>query len=72
MTNPIVLLTPEEFRGLVAALTGPTSLRARGRMMLNLIFDTGIRASELADIRLGDLDLSEVIRQVRDKGSQRR
>ncbi len=70
-TKPIVPLTPEEFKGMVAALTGPASLRARGRAMLFLLFDTGIRASELADIRLGDLDLEAGILRVRGKGSQR-
>ena len=39
--------------------------------MLFLLFDTGIRESELADIRLGDLDLEAGILRVRGKGSQR-
>ena len=70
-TKPIVPLTPEEFRGMVAALTGPASLRARGRAMLFLLFDTGIRASKLVDSRLGDLDLEAGILRVRGKGSLR-
>ena len=56
-TKLIVPLTTEEFWRLVAALTGPARLRARGRVMLYLLFDTGIRASDLAKIRLGDMDL---------------
>ena len=70
-TKPIVPLTTEEFRKLVGALTGPARLRARGRAMLYLLFDTGIRASELAEIRLGDLDLAAGTLRVRGKGSQR-
>ena len=69
-TKPIVPLTPEEVRALVAALTGSASLRACGRAMLLLLFDTGIRASELADTRLGDLDLEPGILQVRGIGGQ--
>ena len=56
---------------MMAALARPPSLRARGRAMLHLLFDTGIRASELADIRLGDLDLEAGVLRVRGKGSQR-
>ena len=56
---------------MMAALARPPSLRARGRAMLYLLFDTGIRASELADIRLGDLDLEAGVLRVRGKGSQR-
>lgn len=55
----------------MATLTGPTSLRARGRTSLNLLFHSGIRAPELPDIRLCDQDLRTGILGGRGNGSQR-
>lgn len=70
-SKPIEPLTADEFRRLVAALSGSARLRARGRAMLFLMFDTGLRASELTAIRLGDVDLEGGVLRVRGKGSRR-
>lgn len=43
----------------------------RRRAMLYLLFDTGVRASELAEIRLGDLYLEVGILRVLGQSGQR-
>jgi site-specific recombinase XerD len=70
-TKEIVPLTAEEFARLVAALHGPKVLVARGRAMLFVLFDTGLRASEVANIRMEDIDLETGVLRVQGKGSWR-
>ena len=50
-------LTTAEIRALGAALAVPAGLRARGRAMLDPLFDTGVPASKLAGIGMVDLVL---------------
>ncbi len=70
-TKPIVPLTADEYRKLVAALRGPAMLQVRGLAMLALLFDAGLRASEVADIRMEDVDLEAGILRIRGKGNRR-
>ena len=55
-TKPIAPLTPEEVRGLVASLTGPASLRARGRTMLVSLGASAAGATLTAANRVVNLD----------------
>jgi integrase/recombinase XerD len=75
----IQTITPEEFEQLLLACappneTGPFAERAaiRNRAILWLLYDTGIRVSELIHLRLGDLDRKKGIVTVLGKGSKER
>ncbi|BCL79681.1 tyrosine-type recombinase/integrase [Ktedonobacteria bacterium brp13] len=72
-------LTPEDFERLLAACppSHETSLMvvrasARNQALLWLLYDTGIRVSELCGIRIGDIDRKQGILTVRGKGSKER
>ena len=75
----IQTITTEEFERLLLACappneTGPFAERAavRNRAILWLLFDTGIRVSELCGLRLGDFDRRHGLITVRGKGSKER
>jgi len=75
----IQTITTEEFEQLLLACappneTGPFAERAavRNRAILWLLFDTGIRVSELCGLRLGDFDRRHGLITVRGKGSKER
>ena len=75
----IQTITTEEFEKLLLACappneTGPFAERAavRNRAILWLLYDTGIRVSELINLRLGDLDRKKGIITVMGKGSKER
>ncbi|HEY6406340.1 MAG TPA: tyrosine-type recombinase/integrase, partial [Ktedonobacteraceae bacterium] len=75
----IQTITTEEFERLLLACappneTGPFAERAavRNRAILWLLFDTGIRVSELCGLRLGDFDRRHGVITVRGKGSKER
>jgi len=72
-------IEPEEFERLLVACTppgevGPLADRAaaRNRAILWLLYDTGIRLSELCGLRLGDFDRKHGMIVVKGKGSKER
>jgi integrase/recombinase XerD len=75
----IQTITPEEFEKLLYACTppnetGPIAERAsvRNRAILWLLYDTGIRVSELTNLHVGDLDRKHGVITVLGKGSKER
>jgi site-specific recombinase XerD len=75
----IQIVTDEEFEQLLLACappneTGPFAERAavRNRAILWLLYDTGIRVSELTSLRLDHLDRKKGVVTVRGKGSKER
>ncbi len=75
----IQTITTEEFEKLLIACappheTGPFAERAavRNRAILWLLYDTGIRVSELIGLRLDDLDRKKGVVTVMGKGSKER
>ena len=75
----IQTISDEEFEKLLLACappheTGPFAERAavRNRAMLWLLYDTGIRVSELTNLRLDDLDRKKGIVTVLGKGAKER
>jgi integrase/recombinase XerD len=75
----IQTITTEEFEKLLLACvppneTGPFAERAavRNRAILWLLYDTGIRVSELINLRLEDLDRKKGVVTVLGKGSKER
>ncbi len=70
---PRVILTPREARRLVEAPRGRTPLRLRDRAILETLYATGIRASELIHLSPFDVDPEDsVLRVVRGKGGKDR
>ncbi len=78
--KPLIrLIEPEEFEQLLRACTPPGELgpladraAARNRAILWLLYDTGIRLSELCHLRLPDLDRKHGTIIVKGKGSKER
>ncbi len=78
--KPIIkTITPEEFERLLLACTppnetGPMATRAavRNRAILWVLYDSGIRVSELCGLRLSDFDRKQGILTVKGKGSKER
>src|SRR5207237_530735 len=78
--KPIIkTITPEEFEQLLRACTppnetGPLATRAavRNRAILWVLYDSGIRVSELCGLRAGDFDRKQGILTVKGKGSKER
>ncbi len=75
----IQTITPEEFEQLLLACappheTGPFAERAavRNRAILWLLYDTGIRLSELINLRLDNLDRKHGVVTVMGKGAKER
>jgi site-specific recombinase XerD len=75
----IQTIEPEEFEQLLLACappgeSGPMADRAavRNRAILWLLYDTGIRVSELCGLRVGDFDRRHGVITVRGKGSKER
>ena len=75
----IQIITTEEFEQLLLACappneTGPFAERAavRNRAILWLLYDTGVRVSELTNLRVGDLDRKKGVITVMGKGSKER
>ena len=75
----IQTITTDEFEKLLLACappneTGPFAERAavRNRAILWLLYDTGIRVSELTHLRLGDVDRKKGVVTVLGKGSKER
>jgi site-specific recombinase XerD len=72
-------IEPEEFERLLLACTPPGEVgpfadraAARNRAILWVLYDTGIRLSELCGLRLGDFDRKRALLTVLGKGSKER
>ncbi|HZO74008.1 MAG TPA: tyrosine-type recombinase/integrase [Ktedonobacteraceae bacterium] len=78
--KPLIrMIEPEEFEQLLLACTPPGEVggladraAARNRAMLWVLYDTGIRLSELCGLRIGDLDRKKGQIIVMGKGSKER
>lgn len=72
-------LEPEEWEHLLLACQPPKETgeltdraTARNRAILWVLFDTGMRVSEVCRLRLGDVDPEQGILRIREKGSKER
>ena len=66
------MLSPEEAAALVSAPGTSTPQGLRDRAMLELMYGSGLRVSELCGLELQALDLGEAMLRVRGKGSKDR
>jgi integrase/recombinase XerD len=69
---PRVILTPDELQRLLEAPDLRTDRGYRDRIVLELLYDTAIRRSELSAVRMADLDLQAGYLRVHGKGSKDR
>jgi tyrosine recombinase XerC len=67
-----VFLTVDETFALIEAPTENDSFMLRDRAILELLYSTGMRVSELSSRNLGDLDFEEEVLTVRGKGRKER
>ena len=65
-------LSPAEVEGLLAAIEARSAAGLRDRAMIELLYATGLRVSELTGLRLNDVDLEGRILVARGKGSKER
>jgi integrase/recombinase XerD len=65
-------LTEEEVGRLLAAPTGDGPIARRDRAMLEVLYGTGLRVSELVGLSLADLDLDAALLRAFGKGSKER
>ena len=66
------LLSQKEVEGLLQAPTGTSPLATRDRAMLEVLYATGMRVSELVGLRLGDLKLDIGCLNAFGKGAKQR
>ena len=71
-TLPRSILGEPDVRKLIAAPDSRTNQGYRNRVILELLYDTGIRRAEIAGIRLPDIDLDGGFLLVRGKGNKER
>jgi integrase/recombinase XerD len=69
---PKVILSGNEIQKLMDAPNIRTNRGYRNRIILEILYDTAIRRSELADIRINNLDLNAGFAHVRGKGDKDR
>jgi integrase/recombinase XerD len=69
---PKAILTQSEIKKLLDAPDMQTNRGYRNRIILEILYDTGIRRSELADIKLIDLDLGAGYIHICGKGNKER
>lgn len=67
-----VVLTPEEMEQLLSAPRADCIIGIRDQALLTLLYGTGIRASECADLRQRDVDLDAATITVTGKGGHQR
>lgn len=67
-----LVLTGAEIERLLSAPPAESLLGIRDRAILELLYATGVRITELVTLRLRDLDLQERLIRVRGKGSKER
>ena len=65
-------LTPEEINNIVASIDKNSATGSRNRVMFIALLDTGLRASELANATLGNLNLKDGHIKVMGKGAKER
>ena len=65
-------LTEEEVLAVLDGVVGEGPVPRRDRAMLELLYGTGIRISELVGLSLGDVDLDAALARVFGKGSKER
>jgi site-specific recombinase XerD len=70
-TLPVVL-TDEQVEALIKSADGPSFRQRRDAALLRFMADTGCRRSEVAGIRLDDIDLEEKVATVHGKGDKDR
>jgi site-specific recombinase XerD len=68
--NPPAVLSDHELRELLRACEGSDSVSRRDLAILRVFIDTGARLSEVADLRLEDVDLDAGLVTVTGKGSR--
>ncbi len=66
------VLTEEEIEALLAAPAAPDPLCLRDRAMLELLYASGLRASELVSLKVGDVDLEAGFLRCTGKGNKER
>jgi site-specific recombinase XerD len=69
---PVPVLSEEQLRKLLAACEGKAFDDRRDMAVIRLFLDSGMRLSELANLRLGDLDLDQRVAIVIGKGRRPR
>lgn len=67
-----LVLTGQEIDRLLGASSGQDALALRDGAILELMYATGVRISELVNLRLRDLDMDERLIRVLGKGSKER
>ncbi|NIR38406.1 MAG: tyrosine recombinase XerD [Actinobacteria bacterium] len=65
-------LTLEQVTSLIDSVVGDDPVSRRDRAILETLYGTGVRISELAGLSLGDLDLHDGLMRVMGKGSRER
>lgn len=65
-------LREEEAEALLSAPAGESVVGVRDRALLELLYATGLRVSELVNLRLGDVDLRRGLVECKGKGSKQR
>jgi integrase/recombinase XerD len=65
-------LSEAEVESLLASVVGSSPLERRDRAILEVLYGTGIRISELVGLSLGDVDLTDRVMRVFGKGSHER
>jgi integrase/recombinase XerD len=69
---PRAILSAKEIAMLMAAPDMRTARGYRNRIILEILYDTGIRRAELSDIKLADLDLAGGYIRITGKGDKQR
>ena len=65
-------LTEDEVQSLLDQVTGSTPVARRDRALLEVLYGTGARISEVCGLSLGDVDLDSSLLRVLGKGSKER
>lgn len=70
--QPVEVVDPEDFRRLLKVCDGKDFESRRDKVILLVLYDTGIRLAELAGLRVGDIDLELQVATVLGKGRRPR